>query len=429
MIVVATTIESLITLDVSDPHEIRFSSNECLQKVGAPENQRNLMITRRRLLTLAPRVAAALNLTLNRKSHDTERDIGLEKNFSRKEAVRTIAEARRIVRPGGIERLEAVEIGGIKQWMSIRGADVNNPILLYIHGGPGYVSMPMNWWFGRGWEEYFTVVHWDQRGAGKTYLLNDPSETDSTLTLKRMQADVAEMISSLLRDLGQKKMFVLGHSWGSCLGLRIAQQYPHLLHAYIGVGQITNGPESERRGWASTINAARRDGNAEAVNVLQAIAPYFAPGQPAPLKDIYTQRRWLDYYGGVMAYRRGNSAESDLSKLSPDYSSEEITHVWDGNEPSEHALLATGLSTDLTAIQQLECPLILFAGRHDTNVNSSVAAEWFANVHAPIKHFVWFEHSAHLPMTEEPGKFLTSLLCYARPLGANSLTQEAREPF
>src|SRR5205814_8021615 len=117
--------------------------------------------------------------------------------------------------PNGVERLEKVRIGGIDQWVSIRGDDRKNPVLLVIHGGPGYVSMPMSWWFSRGWEEYFTVVQWDQRAAGKTYLLSDPAKVAPTLTLNRMQADAEEMVNWIRQHLGQKKIFVIGHSRGS----------------------------------------------------------------------------------------------------------------------------------------------------------------------------------------------------------------------
>src|SRR5215475_10846101 len=114
-------------------------------------------------------------------------------SFSRAEATKIIAEARRIVNPGGVEQLEKVQIGGIDQWVSIRGTDRRNPVLLYIHGGPGYVSIPMSWWFNRGCEEYFTIVQWDQRAAGKTHLLTDPETSAPTLTRERMVADAEEM--------------------------------------------------------------------------------------------------------------------------------------------------------------------------------------------------------------------------------------------
>lgn len=338
------------------------------------------------------------------------------KSASRAEATAIIADARKILAPNGVERLEKVRIGGIDQWVSIRGTDRRNPVLLYIHGGPGYVSMPMSWWFSRGWEEYFTVVQWDQRAAGKTFLLSDPATVAPTLTRERLIADVEEMAAWVRAELGKDKIFVLGHSWGSFLGLQLAERHPEWLYAYIGVGQLVDGPESERRGWRFAIDAARREGNAEAVRELEAIAPYGAPGQTIPIRDIYVERKWVGYYGGVMAYRRDNSADSDLALLSPDYSDQEIGHIWDGNKFATPYLLPGVVALDLAKTNKLAVPLILFEGRHDRNVNSEVAASWFDKVKAPEKQLIWFEHSGHMPMTEEPGKFLLSLVRCVRPI-------------
>jgi pimeloyl-ACP methyl ester carboxylesterase len=328
-----------------------------------------------------------------------------------------IADARKIVVPDGVERLEKVRIGGIDQWVSIRGVDRRNPVLLHIHGGPGYVSIPMSWWFSRGWEEFFTVVQWDQRAAGKTHLLTDPAVIAPTLTRDRMIADVEEMAAWVRKELKKDKIFVLGHSWGSYLGLELAKRHPAWLHAYIGVGQFVDGLESERRGWRFAMDAARRAGNSAAVSELESIAPYPAPGKVVAVKDLLVQRKWLTFYGGAMAYRTANVAETGLARLSPDYTDEEIRRIWEGNEFATPILLPELVGLDLRATsRRLNVPLILFEGRHDWNLNAQVAAEWFSSVSAPAKHLVWFEHSAHLPMTEEPGKFLLSLVRYARPI-------------
>lgn len=357
---------------------------------------------------------------------DAAQSASAAKLFSRQKAAGIIANARKIVTPNGIERLEAVRIGGIEQWVSVRGTDRRNPALLFLHGGPGYMSIPMSWWYTRGWEEYFTVVQWDQRGAGKTLLLNGRAALAPTMTRERMVADAQEMVSWVSRELGKQKIFVLGHSWGSYLGLEVAKRMPDALHAYIGVGQITDAPESERRGWQFALDGARRAGNSKAVRELEAIAPYFAPGRPSPLKDLYVQRRWLEYFGGSMAHRHGSDAESNLSELSPDYTDAEIAHIWDGNDFSEHYLLQGVLGLDESATRQLDCPLILCAGRHDFVVNAGLAAKWCGEVRAPFKQLVWFENSGHLMMTEEPGKFLVSLLQYARPLAERA--GDARRP-
>lgn len=340
------------------------------------------------------------------------------KPTNRAEATEVVRGLRRIVNPNGIERSEIIRIGGINQFITIRGDDRRNPVLFVLHGGPGYVETPLNWWYTRGWEEYFTVVEWDQRGAGKTYMLNDPKFVSPTMTRDQFNRDTDEMVDWIRKNLGKKKIFVWGHSWGSYLGLELARRHPEWLYAYIGTGQVTNSPESERRGWAFAMDAARKARNTEAITELQGIAPYPAPGKG--LKEIAVNHRWGDYFGGVMAYRHDQEDESHAGRLSPDYTDAEAPHIYDGNEFSEKYLLADVLSLDLSNQIDFKVPLIMLEGRHDRTVNSYVAYNWFKRVKAPEKRWVWFENSAHEPESEEPGKFLLSLVRYARPIAAKT---------
>lgn len=338
---------------------------------------------------------------------------------NRVEATDVVRELRRIVTPRGVERSEFVRIGGIDQFVSIRGRDLRNPILLVLHGGPGFPETPLAWWNTRDLEEYFVVVHWDQRGAGKTYLVNDAAAVAASMQPETFIADTHELVAWLRKEFSKHKLFLLGHSWGSFVGLEYARRHPETLHAYIGVGQMTNTPESERRGYTYALTAARRAGNDEALTQLEAIAPYAAPGRPIPLQSIIIQRRWSDHFGGVMAYRERQS-NGLASRLSPDYSDADAQRVYAGNDYSQDHLLNAVLNLDLSDIDKLDCPLILLAGRHDRTVNSEVAYEWFARVSAPRKRFVWFEHSAHEVMSEEPAKVLVSLLKHARPIAERS---------
>jgi pimeloyl-ACP methyl ester carboxylesterase len=342
---------------------------------------------------------------------------GGQQPTSRAEATAVIRELRRIVTPNGVERAEVVRIGGIDQFVTIRGHDRRNPVLLILHGGPGFPEAPLAWWNTRALEEFFTVVHWDQRGSGKTYLLNDAARVAPTMRPARFVEDTEQLVAWLRREFGKRKVFLLGHSWGSYVGLEFARRKPEWLHAYIGTGQATNTPESERRGYAAALAAARRAGNAQAVADLEALAPYAAPGKPIPLEDIMVERMWSDHFGGVMAYRTGQS-DGIAARLSPDYSDDEARRVYEGNAYSQRFLLSAVLTLDLSAVTELRCPLLLLEGRHDRTVSSQVAHEWFARVRAPEKRFVWFEHSAHEVMSEEPGKVLLSLVQYARPIAA-----------
>lgn len=339
----------------------------------------------------------------------------LIKPNDRQEAVEVIRELRRIATPNGVDRSETLLIGGVDQFVSIRGRDRRNPILLVLHGGPGFPETPLAWWNTRDLEEYFIVVHWDQRGSGKTHLLNDARVIAPTMRPERFIADTEELTAWLRRELGKDKIFLLGHSWGSYIGLSFAQRRPEWLYAYIGVGQAANSPESERRGYAATREAALRAGDRRAVEELDAIAPYAAPGRPIPLADIEIERRWSDHFGGVMAYRQ-RQTNSAAARLSPDYTDAESARVYDGNSYSQEFLLSAVLGLDLSHVDRLDCPVILLEGRHDRTVSSEVAYDWFQKLRAPQKHFVWFEHSGHEVMTEEPAKVLVSLLRYARPL-------------
>nr|WP_197026687.1 alpha/beta fold hydrolase [Caulobacter sp. UNC358MFTsu5.1] len=203
----------------------------------------------------------------------------LIKPNDRQEAVEVIRELRRIATPNGVDRSETLSIGGVDQFVSIRGRDRRNPILLVLHGGPGFPETPLAWWNTRDLEEYFIVVHWDQRGSGKTHLLNDARAVAPTMRPERFIADTEELTAWLRRELGKDKIFLLGHSWGSYIGLSFAQRRPEWLYAYIGVGQAANSPESERRGYAATREAALRAGDKRAVEELDAIAPYARPDE------------------------------------------------------------------------------------------------------------------------------------------------------
>lgn len=334
---------------------------------------------------------------------------------ARAEVQETIARVRSLAGDHAIERLEAVHVGGIDQWVSIRGADRRNPILLVLHGGPGYVTMPSAWYFSRGLEDYFTIVHWDQRGAGRTYAANDPVVME-TLSYDRMLDDTEELIAWLRVEFGKERIFVLGESWGSVLGVGIAQRRPEWLHAYIGVGQAADLLESERRGWRHAMERARAEDNAEAITALEALAPY-AEREPPATDDLLVQRRWLAHYGGVIYGRNGSSDFTAAARLSPDYDARALEAVWDANEQSVQRLFPTLWARgDLRNVTSLNVPILLFSGRHDYNVNSDVGAEWLARLRAPSKTLVWFERSGHEPPREEPGRFLVALVTHALPI-------------
>src|SRR5690606_2613363 len=180
-----------------------------------------------------------------------------------------VQELERIVAPTGIQETYKARIGGIDQWINIRGQDRGNPVILFIHGGPASPLMPTVWEFQRPLEEYFTVVNYDQRGAGKTFLANDPDAVAGTLHIARYVDDAIEIAEHVRQRLGKDKLILAGHSWGTIVGMGAALERPDLFHAYVGVGQVINVRDNERISFAYGLEQAREHGNAEAIAELE----------------------------------------------------------------------------------------------------------------------------------------------------------------
>ncbi|NOK19988.1 alpha/beta fold hydrolase [Corallococcus carmarthensis] len=334
-----------------------------------------------------------------------------------------IADARKIATREGVEELLKIPVGGTEQWSSVRGRDRNNPILLMIHGGPASPELPTSWAFQGGWEDFFTVVQWDQRGSGKTYNANDPARIGPTLSLDRITEDAAEVVQYLRGRYGKEKVFVLGHSWGSLVGLGLAHRHPELLFAYVGMGQVISGQENERVGYALTLAAAEAAHNAEALQELKSIAPYPEQDGSLPIQKLGIERKWSNAFGGLVHGRDGIGHYLNLAELSPDYTAKDVEAMDLGSQLSLPHLLPDLARFDFMQVTDFGCPVILFAGRHDTTTPSQVAAGWLQRVSAPSKQLVWFEHSAHMMMVEEPGRVLLHLVQDVLPLAARGPAQ------
>jgi len=334
---------------------------------------------------------------------------------------RRIAQGRAIRTPDGINSVEEVPIGGIKQWIELRGESVKNPVLLFIHGGPGTAFMPMARVFQDPWEKYFTVVQWDQRGAGKTYSSNSKDVQRQTMNLERMNADTLEMVDHLRGRFGQEKIFVLGHSWGSILGLRLAHDHPELLHAYIGVGQATDARQNEVVLYKDTMEAAQRAKNKEAIQQLTSIAPY--PSANITFRQIRIMRQWS---GSLIGPPGAADSSFGLSTIffAPEYSLLNDVDWLRGQFFSVDVLLG-----DLTKVNfadlgyDYRVPIFFLEGRHDPYTPASVAKEFFDKVNDPQKDFEWFEKSGHFPFVEESQRFTDILLQRVLPTAQGSRPQ------
>ena len=335
-----------------------------------------------------------------------------------------VAKEREIQTENGIEALEKVEIGGIDQWISIRGRDLDNPIILYLHGGPGTPMMPFSHIFQTPWEEYFTVVQWDQRLTGKTYRESDPDAAAATISFDRMVEDARELSEYLIKRFGKKKIFLLGHSWGSMMGIPLVKRYPELFHAYIGTGQVISVYENESVGYEHALEAAREQNNLEAIEALEGIAPYPHP-ETGTLDTRDVLRYWQRELGLSLAGKKQWFMEMlEAGLVSPDYSLLDINLLF--NIPREHRI--TKIPAMATMIDEFdlwelgpdfEVPVVFLLGRLDWQVPSVIAKRYFDAVQAPYKKFIWFEESAHSPPTEEKEKFVEALVSEVLPLASD----------
>ena len=334
-----------------------------------------------------------------------------------------LAEVGKIVSPNGIDEAKAVEIGGIRQWITVRGCDRRNPILLVLHGGPAAPDLPNRYLFEKPWTDYFIVVQWDQRGSGKTYELNEAEKIAPTMRTERMIQDTEELVAYLRATYHEKKIFALGHSWGTILGVNLAARRPDWLYAYIGVGQIINMREAERICYDWVLNTAHKAGEAQAVKELEAIAPYPEPDGTLPLEKINVERKWSVHFGGLTYGRQSYDFWENTEKISPDYSETDFKAIDAGSAFSLPKLLPEMAATDFTKLTRLDCPVLIFAGRHDYTTPSEPVRRWFDQLEAPSKRWVWFENSAHMIWAEEPGRALVSLVQFALPFATVSASQ------
>lgn len=303
---------------------------------------------------------------------------------------------------GSVASLEEIELGGYKQTVLIRGRDVRNPVLLYLHGGPGSSELPLVRHFNAVLEDHYIVVLWEQRGAGKSY---SPFIPASTMTIEQFLADGHQLVNVLRKRFNKEKIYLVGHSWGSVLGLTLAHRHPGLFHAYIGIGQAVDFIEGEKISLRYALDRARELNNAGAIAQLEALKGY--PSLKGHwLRDVFTQRRWLGEFGGVLYGKQGMQSLFFVERP-PEFSAFEFVPFFLGSLRSLKLLWPQILlNGDFRKnVPELQVPVYFFTGRHDYNVPFALTEEYYSRLRAPRKTLIWFERSAHMPNFEEPEKF------------------------
>ena len=333
--------------------------------------------------------------------------------------------------PKGIEELRPIRIGGVDQWLHIRGRDLNNPVLLDLHGGPGCPNIGFLDSIQRPWEDYFTVVQWDQRQTGKSYYPVDDENT--SLTVSQFIEDTEEVIQYLLNYFNQEKLFVLGHSWGTVLGMHMAKRHPDWLHAYIGIGQVVNGLESERVVYERLLSHAKHEADNKLVAKLESIIALYS--DPDHTERVFVENCWFvrkelsrlagEAWTHHMEGEDGPKAFAFSQVISPHLTLSDISNSVFGDEAavlrSPYTFTKDFLNIDLPNElgTSFEVPIFFFTGAHDWQTPRSLSDDWFSEITAPHKEIVHFEDSSHVVVNEEPGKFLVALINKVLPFAHN----------
>jgi pimeloyl-ACP methyl ester carboxylesterase len=303
-----------------------------------------------------------------------------------------------MVLPGSISEKIHVNINGVAQGMFIKGQDLSNPVLLYLHGGMPDYFLTQD--YPTGLDEYFTVVWWEQRGSGLSYRSDVPPES---VNPDQLVSDSLSVTNYLRERFGQQKIYLMGHSGGTFIGIQAAARAPELYRAYIGVAQMSYQLESEKLAYAYMLQRFKDDGNTKMVRTLED-APVT---DSIPLPDSYLSVRDSAMHSlGVGTTHDMRSVVTGLllrSFENREYTLPEKINMWRGKVFSGSRLWNTQLATDLTKmVTRLEIPVYFFHGAYDYTVSYSLAKSYYNQLEAPMKGFYAFAESAHSPLFEEP---------------------------
>ena len=296
--------------------------------------------------------------------------------------------------PGSIAWLGKMRVGGAEQWLLIRGINRKHPVVLFVHGGPGGPTMYLAHRFQRQLEREFVMVQWDQRGAGKSYDAREPSDS---LTLRRTLDDTYEITRWLRKEFKQNRIYIVGHSWGSQVGLLAIREHPEYYRAFIGIGQMAADTARERvvqRQWLKQVAYESNDRElADRINNYGDITDV----------DIFKHRGQLHTHKSFLPLLSS-------SFRAPEYTWLDVLHITRGEAFVSSHMQENVIRGSLEAnVRHVSVPVFFFIGAHDYVTPWPLAIEYFRLLDAPYKRAVWFTNSAHYPFFEESRRFTAQM--------------------
>ncbi|WP_449538530.1 alpha/beta fold hydrolase [Ferdinandcohnia sp. Marseille-Q9671] len=298
--------------------------------------------------------------------------------------------------------LESIEINGTELEVMIRGVDRDNPIVIFVHGGPGSSEIPYVRKYQDLLEEHFTIVHYDQRGSGKSYQF---FEDYSTISSDQHVEDLLALTDYVKNEFSKEKVLLVGHSYGTYIGMKAADKAPEKFAAYIGIGQVSNYITSEVDSLTYTISEAQQAGNQKDVNKLKLLENSVKKGEASTPRDMVRK------YGGASRLINDNMDYFLGFLMNPEYNPLDVIRYIKGISATQDILLTEEKENDITTIvSSIDIPLYIVMGKYDYMTSTNAAKQYFDSIKAPFKDFIVFEKSAHYPQFEEELVFKDWLL-------------------
>jgi pimeloyl-ACP methyl ester carboxylesterase len=317
-----------------------------------------------------------------------------------------ITDADRKPLANSIAVLEQVKLNDSEQWISIRGKDVNKPVLLFLAGGPGGSQLTAARRALGGLEDHFVVVNWEQPGAGKSF----DAVPRATLTPERYLQDGRALVLNLRERFDEDKVYVLGESWGSALGIMLVQRYPELFHAFLGTGQMVAFLETDLMDYEFALQWARERGDTNKIAQLEQQGPPPYYGQGVALKEAAYLVDTFAYMNQNPAIRdNGFNTFEDLA--APEYGYYDKVNWFRGVLETLDVVYPQLWEVDFRkTATALQVPVFFLIGRHDVNAPPALTEEYFGLLQAPRKELIWFEHSGHNPWSSESAAFVEAIV-------------------
>ncbi|MFB6814048.1 alpha/beta fold hydrolase [Streptomyces sp. NPDC056347] len=319
------------------------------------------------------------------------------------------AKRLRITAPGGIEESGFVRIGGIDQWVSVRGDDRRNPVILELHGGPGaanHVFLPRT----RAWERHFTIVRWDMRGAGRTFVRNG-ADGQGEFTLDRLHRDALEVTEHVRTRLGVPKVLLVANSFGTVLGLRLARSHPELYSAYVGTDQNIAGGGRDTSAYDALLERLRRTGKRKELAGATSMGPD---------RSTWTTRQWSTYNKLVitsdpLSYDTMKTVVVRSLWFSPQHTLRGLGAYMKGMTFSEQLAPEAVTIDEWREGTTFALPFFVFQGARDVLTPPGPARRFFDDVEAPVKDFALIPDASHFASFRHPETFLDLMLTKVRP--------------